>query len=56
MRQRIDVERLYVEAVRQLQATDPDSQFPPANPFTLDQLLAENWDALAVRLAAAAAG
>jgi uncharacterized protein YqcC (DUF446 family) len=54
MRQRIDVETLYAEAVRPLQATDPDSQFQAANPFTLDQLLAENWDALVARLAAAA--
>jgi hypothetical protein len=50
MRQRIDIGALYAEAVKQLQATDPDSQFPDENPYTLDQLLGESWNALLSQL------
>jgi hypothetical protein len=50
MRQRIDIGTLYAEAVRQLQATDPDSQFPDGHPFVLDQLLGESWNTLLTRL------
>jgi hypothetical protein len=50
MRQRIDIGTLYAEAVRQLQATDPDSQFPDENPFVLDQLLGESWNTLLTQL------
>jgi hypothetical protein len=50
MRQLIDIGKLYAEAVRQLQAIDPDSQFPDENLYTVDQLLGESWNALPTRL------
>jgi hypothetical protein len=50
MRQRIDVAALYAEAIKQLGATDPKCHFPAENPFTLDELLTENWDTLLDRL------
>jgi hypothetical protein len=50
MRQLIDIGKLYAEAVRQLQAIDPDSQFPDENLYTVDQLLGESWNALLTRL------
>jgi Domain of unknown function DUF29 len=50
MKQRIDISKLYAEAVRQLQAIDPDSQFPDENLYTVDQLLGESWNALLTRL------
>jgi hypothetical protein len=50
MRQRIDVGTLYAEAHEQLRETDPTLQLPPANPFTLDDLLTQDTDTLLTRL------
>jgi hypothetical protein len=57
IRQRIDVDTLYADAVKQLRAGDRRNAiprpWPDANPFALDQLLTEESDDLARRLAAA---
>jgi hypothetical protein len=50
MGQRIDLTTLYAEAVKQLQAIDPDIRLPAENPFSLDQLLTGNLDELIARL------
>jgi len=58
MRQRIDLVKLYDDAIEQLEAggQTPNSvrQWPATCPFTLDQLLGDRWDALEHRLNAAA--
>jgi hypothetical protein len=46
MRQRIDVGGLYIDAIAQLQAGDPDTRLPLENPFSLDDLLQEDLHAL----------
>jgi hypothetical protein len=50
MRQRIDLAKLHEEAIEQLKAggQNPDSsrQWPAEWPFTLDQLLCDEWVAL----------
>jgi hypothetical protein len=50
MRQRIDLEALYADAIRQLRAGDRRNNisrpWPRANPFTLDQLLNGDSDDL----------
>jgi len=59
MRQRIDLARLYSDALEQLDGVDYDGvaprPWPSACPFTLDQLLNDRRAALEERLAAAAA-
>ncbi len=50
MRQRIDVDSLYADAIGQLQAGDPDAPVSPQNPFNLDHLLTEDLNALLGRL------
>ena len=50
MRQRIDVDALYREAIERLQAGDPDVDPPLANPFALDDLLKEDVKTLLARL------
>jgi Domain of unknown function DUF29 len=56
MRQRIDVEKLYREAVEEARAGIEDSPaphaWPDANPFTLDDLLAGDHGMLLARLGA----
>jgi hypothetical protein len=58
MRQRIDVAKLYAEAVEELRADIEDAAapraWPDANPFTLDDLLAGDHTMLLVRLTDAA--
>ena len=58
MRQRIDLGRLYEDAIEQLEAgghtTSPMRKWPVACPFTLDQLLCDKWAELEHRLNAAA--
>ena len=55
MRQRIDVEKLYGEAVEEVRAGIEDGAapraWPDANPFTLDDLLAGDHGMLLARLA-----
>jgi hypothetical protein len=55
MRQRIDVEKLYREAVEEVRAGIEDGAalraWPDANPFTLDDLLAGDHGMLLARLA-----
>jgi len=50
MRQKIDLQALYADAVAQMRAGDRRNEAPhpwlDANPFTLDQLLDESLDAL----------
>jgi hypothetical protein len=50
MRQRIDLAKLYDDAIEQLEAGGQvpgfPRQWPVACPFTLDQLLRDKWDAL----------
>ncbi len=54
MRQKIDLQALHVDALDQLRAGDRRNTvsrpWPDANPFTLDQLLNENVDALMQQL------
>jgi hypothetical protein len=50
MRQRVDIAALYAVAVKQIRATDRSLHVPAENPFTLDQLLQDDWDALLDRL------
>lgn len=53
MRQRIDLEVLYSDAIEQLRAIDPATPLAPlpeAVPFTLEQLLSDRWDGLLRRL------
>lgn len=52
MRQRISVGELYVDAIDQLRAGDPDVQVPPENPFILDHLLEDGLSMLLSRFAA----
>jgi hypothetical protein len=56
MRQRIDVQRLYADAVEQLEDAAYNGAaplpWPGACPFTLDQLLDDKRAALEARLAA----
>jgi hypothetical protein len=58
MRQRIDLQALYGDALDQLRAGNRRSNAPrpwaDVNPFTLDQLLNENVDDLVLHLPAAA--
>jgi hypothetical protein len=54
MRQRIDVDTLYAEAVAQLRETDPAVQWPAENPFALDHLLKDDTNTLLDRLPHAA--
>jgi hypothetical protein len=58
MPQKIDLAKLYEDAIEQLQAAgqdhDPPWQWPASCPFTLDQLLGDKWVALEGRLNAAA--
>ena len=58
MRQRIDLQALYGDALDQLRAGNRRSNAPrpwaDVNPFTLDQLLSENVDDLVQHLPAAA--
>ena len=49
MRQIIDVDVLYADAVKQLRAGDCATQFPAENPFTLDHLLKDDLDRLLSR-------
>jgi hypothetical protein len=55
MRQRIDVENLYREAIEEVRAGTEDGAahraWPDANPFTLDDLLTGDHDTLLARLA-----
>jgi hypothetical protein len=55
MRQRIDVDRLYEAAQEQVAVADYDGRpplpFPPACPFTLEQLLNPHAQALQAMLA-----
>jgi Domain of unknown function DUF29 len=57
MRQRIDLDALYADALHQMRAGDRRSRiprsWPDANPFTLDQLLNADTDDLMQRLLAA---
>lgn len=57
MRQRIDLDGLYADAVKQLRAGDRRNNtprpWPEANPFTLDRLLTEASDDLMQHLSAA---
>ena len=57
MRQRIDLQALYGDALYQLRALDRRSKvprpWPATNPFSLDQLLSEDADALMQSLPAA---
>ena len=50
MRQRIDIERLYATALKQLQTIDSSLKLPQVNPFTLDDLLTEDANGLLSRL------
>jgi len=56
MRQRVDLKRLYARAINELAGTKFDDKVPrpwsPACPFTLDELLNDQRDALEERLAA----
>ena len=54
MRQRVDIAKEYASALKQLRIANPDGVFPAENPFTLDQLLTEEIDALLARLPPAA--
>jgi hypothetical protein len=58
MRQKINLARLYEDAIEQLEAAgqdrDPLRQWPATCPFTLDQLLGDKWVVLEGRLNAAA--
>jgi hypothetical protein len=60
MRQRIDLAKLYDDAVEQLLAmrsgSDASVQLPATCPFTLDQLLRDTWSALEERLKAVSRG
>ena len=54
MRQRIDLTKLYADAVDEIEAsgyrgTSPIT-LPPICPFALDELLRDKWDALEARL------
>lgn len=49
MRQRIDVAALYAEAVEQMRETDPSVRWPGENPFSLDDLLKDETNALLAR-------
>ena len=57
MRQRIDLDALYSDAVKQLRAGDQRNAvprpWPEANPLTLEQLLGEDADGLVRTLSAA---
>ena len=50
MRRKIDIEALYGYGVRRLRRETPDISVPTKNPFTLDDLLIEDDDALLSRL------
>jgi hypothetical protein len=50
MRQRIDGGKLYAAAVRRVRAVDPAIRLPAENPFSLDELLSADLDALMARL------
>jgi hypothetical protein len=57
MRQRIDMTRLYNDAIEQLEASEsPGSlrRLPEGCPFTLDQLLYDKWASLEAHLNAVA--
>lgn len=53
MRQRVDIDKEYASAMRQVRASDPSVRLPGENPFTLDQLLTEDVDTLLSRLSSA---
>ena len=53
MRQRVDIATLYAEAVEQVRESDPEAHVPSENPFSLDQLLKDDTNALLSRLAPA---
>jgi hypothetical protein len=55
MRQKIDIDRLHADALRRLTAEAPKTRFPSANPFTVDDLLTQDMDALLSRLPPSAA-
>jgi Domain of unknown function DUF29 len=46
MRQRIDIPALYAEATDQLRESDPGTELPADNPFTLDDLLKADTNTL----------
>ena len=54
MRQRVNIAALHAIAVKQIRATDRSVHVPADNPFTLDDLLNEDWDVLLSRLPARA--
>jgi hypothetical protein len=54
MAQRIDVDELYRDAIKRSRAGAPNTRFPPDNPFALEGLLHEEWDALLARFPSAA--
>ncbi|WP_428540494.1 DUF29 domain-containing protein [Rhodopila sp.] len=54
MRQRVDIAVLYADAVEQIRAGDPEARVPAENPFTVDQLLKDDTNALLSRLPASA--
>jgi hypothetical protein len=53
MRQKIDLGEAYAYAITRLEKECADAALPAEDPFTLDDLLNEDGDALLVRLAAA---
>ncbi len=55
MGQRIDVDELYRDAIKQSRAGAPNTRFPADNPFALEDLLHEEWDALLARFPPAVA-
>jgi hypothetical protein len=50
MRQRLDLEALYAQAVRQVRTMDPQVPWPDTNPFTVDQLMKDELEPLLARL------
>jgi len=54
MRQRIDLDALYADALAQLRAGYPGTDWPSSCPASLDQLLADDLDALTGRFSDAA--
>ena len=46
MRQRINIGELYIDAIDQLRAGEPDIEVPLENPFTLDHLLEDDLKTL----------
>jgi len=53
MAQKIGVDGLYAFGIKRLRTEAPNTRFPAENPFTLDHLLKEDWDALLACLPAA---